>query len=401
MDFSDQLFFDMLRTALRNSSSFGFVQLSDSDCRSIQKAGYAHGVLPLVADAIWNYHSSDLSSACRSGLRRQAKELAVRQAYRTAEFMLLYQRLCEKGLQPIVMKGIICRNLYPKPELRASTDEDLLIRREELPHYRKELLSYGLIEESISDDEITFTNQARGLIIELHLCPFPQKADAYGDCNRFFADTTEHTESVKINEVVFHTFCPTDHLLYMLLHMYKHFLYGGFGIRQICDTALFTEQNSSKINWQFILSCCREQKIDLFTAAVFRIAENYLGFSMPEIFQNIITDEKPLLEDILSGGLYGVNDINRAHSANITLDAVAAHKQGRIKAGVLRSLFPGKEYLQSQFSYAKVHPFLLPVAWTHRIFRYLRNEKGSTSAETIRIGKKRVELLKIYGIITR
>ena len=41
----------------------------------------------------------------------------------------------------------------------------------------------------------------------------------------------------------------TDHLLYLILHALKHFLYSGFGIRQVCDIALFSERYRDEIDW--------------------------------------------------------------------------------------------------------------------------------------------------------
>lgn len=49
------------------------------------------------------------------------------QVSRTALFLSDEKELAQLGVQPLVMKGIVCRNLYPKPDLRPSGDEDLLI----------------------------------------------------------------------------------------------------------------------------------------------------------------------------------------------------------------------------------------------------------------------------------
>ncbi len=106
-----------------------------------------------------------------------------------------------------------------------------------------------------------------------------------------------------------------------------------------------------------------------------------------------------MLSDILSGGLYGVEDVNRAHSSAITLDAVAARKQGRKSSGLWRSVFPGKGYLQSRYSYAKRHPVLIPVAWANRLTDYLGSRDRVRPGESLRIGAERVELLKKYKII--
>jgi hypothetical protein len=48
------------------------------------------------------------------------------------------------------------------------------------------------------------------------------------------------------------------------------------------------------------------------------------------------------------------------------------------------------------------HPWLLPVAWTHRILNYGKEIKSNgtgTVLESVQIGNKRVELLRQYGVI--
>ena len=39
--------------------------------------------------------------------------------------------------------------------------------------------------------------------------------------------------------------CDEDLLVYLCIHMAKHFINSGFGIRQVCDVLLLVEQRSS------------------------------------------------------------------------------------------------------------------------------------------------------------
>ena len=85
-------------------------------------------VLPMLAD-----------STCRCPAflaqpeewRRSLKQLCVKttigQTMRSAAFLRLMGVLEQSGLRVVVMKGITCRALYPKPDIRVSTDEDLLV----------------------------------------------------------------------------------------------------------------------------------------------------------------------------------------------------------------------------------------------------------------------------------
>ena len=59
-----------------------------------------------------------------------------------------------------------------------------------------------------------------------------------------------------------------------------------------------------------------------------------------------------------------------------------------------------KRYLIESYKYLEKYPFLLPVAWISRIFKYSVEIKDNNSAmESIKIGNKRVELMREYKII--
>ena len=88
-----------------------------------------------------------------------------------------------------------------------------------------------------------------------------------------------------------------------------------------------------------------------------------------------------------------------------TLTAVADQNRGRGKrSGILKSLFPSAGALEKRYPYLKKYPFLLPVAWGARIVHYgseIRSSRNNTAAGAVKIGTRRVELLKQYGILDR
>ena len=81
----------------------------------------------------------------------------------------------------------------------------------------------------------------------------------------------------------------------------------------------------------------------------------------------------------------------------MTLNAVEDQKNGnRFKA-----IFPSVDYLKGNYTYLQKHPILLPIAWTQRIFSYIKRNKNNTTSyiNTMELGKQRIELLKEYKII--
>ena len=247
-----------------------------------------------------------------------------------------------------------------------------------------------------------------GLYIELHKRLFPPESDAYGDMNRFFEGVFRRAIPETIQGNTVYTLAPGDHLLYLICHAFKHFLHSGFGIRQVCDIVLYANAYGSEIDWMVVLDRCRELNADKFAAALFRIGSNYLVFDMekagyPDAWRQIQVDEIPMLEDLLSAGVYGGADMSRRHSSSITLDAVAAQKQGRkAKHAALTSAFPPASRLSGRYPYLKKAPWLLPAAWASRLLHYFketRSTDNNNASASMRIGSERIELMKEYGIL--
>jgi len=401
LDDTKKLLLDVLSCAIRGEQVIITDQLRQQRMALFQLA-MEHHVLPLVVDAIYDEEEADPTMR---GMADQARSLVIAQAQRTADFLLLLQHFWQKGLQPVVVKGLVCRSLYPEPELRPSSDEDLLIRPEDFSTYDAAMKAAGFRAEKGSegeDYEIVYLHPDSGLYIELHTSLFPAESDSYGSCASFFEEALDHTMTLEIGGMRVNTLSPTDQLLFLICHAYKHFLHGGVGIRQICDMGLMAETFDGQIDWSYIRRSCDELNISVFTAAMFRICEKHLGYAVPEVFADIEVDESALLEDVLSGGLYGVVDIDRAHSSTMTLEAVSADRGGRRWKGALHAVFLPLASMRGQFPYLRKYPWLLPAAWTQRIFRYLtRKDRPDpvNPARSVQIARERIELLRKYRII--
>ena len=398
-----------LKAAVSGSSVDWEEALSEKEYTALYRLSMEHSVLPLVVEALSEWPLFDLQKHAR--MCSIAKDRVIRQAARTAEFRLFYRYLEEQGLHPALMKGIILRNLYPIPEQRDSVDEDLLIPPEEISCYHEAALAYGLKPVDPGADiekeyELAYEDRSRYTYIEIHKTPFPSESDSYGFLNRYFTDAYQNAVSIDIDNMSFRALEPTDHLLFLIIHAYKHFLHGGIGIRQICDLNLFTRAYSDSISWDKIISACDEAHIARFAKALYDIGRLHLGIEnqIPEVWQSYETDELPLLDDIMSGGLYGVTDENRAHSSTLTLSAAsgsASHKVSKI-GGLLRTAFPSPRTMARRYPYVRKHPILLPVSWVSRLFDYLKKTKRVktlSSKESLRIGNERIELMRKYEMI--
>ena len=363
-----------------------------------------HMVFPLVIDFLYNVYPIQMDR-----YKKSAIDQTTRQAGTTASFILLYQDMLNEGLSPVVLKGIVCRNLYQEPEERRSIDEDLLIEPSQIHQYHRFLLDHGfqLADNDISPEksnEISYKNSNNHIYLEIHKYPFSQEEYIFKEINTFF-NKIEKAITISIYDTDIRTLEYTDHLLYMICHAYKHLIYCGIGIRQICDMVLFSEAYGKQINWDKIRKCLEQLNLTVFAEALLKIAVDYLGMDKEKagcshLYSLCTVDAEPLLDDIMSGGVYGTQDENRIHSANMTLSAVSAKKQGKKNHGFWNSVFPSFSYMSHNYPYLKKNRFLLPFAWLQRIYTYLRNSNEKIRPEkSIEIGKNRIELLRKYKLL--
>ena len=118
------------------------------------------------------------------------------------------------------------------------------------------------------------------------------------------------------------------------------------------------------------------------------------------------TDCAPLLEVIMDSGIYGTTTMSRMHSSTLTLHAAEmAHSGKKARVNPLASLFPPLGYMKNGYPFLKKAPFLLPVAWIKRLFGYLKEKKvrknGNSARQSVELGRRRIELMKFYGIADR
>lgn len=358
-------------------------------------------LLPILFETVRKTSAAEENAALFAVTKQQVIGQVLNQTVRSAEFADLYQKLRSAGLHPVVVKGQLCSHLYPLKDHRISADDDLYIPDAEFMTCHETLLANGLTSDTPADelataDEVPYTKKGSPLYIELHRHLFDSSEDAHDELNHFFADI----QPVEVDG--FLAMPPHEHLLYLILHAYKHFVRSGIGLRQFCDIGLWAREYHAEIDWLLLHDQCASVHAATFAAAAFCIAREYLGieFNLPAPWDSSI-DVEPLLHDTLCGGVYGSSDYTRLHSSTVTLNAVKASRTGE-KSSVLRTVFPKREYLERRYPYLKKRPYMLPVAWVQRIAHYASEKQSgadNSASGSIKLAKERIELMKQYDIM--
>lgn len=365
----------------------------ETDWQELVRKAQQQKLLPMAYEVLGVSMPENIRSSCKQNAVRQI----MGQVQRTAEFVSAYKELAMKGIYPLVMKGIVCRSTYDKPDYRASADEDLYIPLDEYPAFHEAMLELGF-----AADEPDYKNAheerytRNGLLIEGHWELFPQENAALDSLNYYTDDFWRRAEKRQIGGIEMLTLEPTDHMVFLLLHAFKHFVNSGVGVRQICDIAQWSK--AYKINWRYVKEVTKSANAECFAAAVFDAGEKYFGMLSPEGWEK--ADCTALLADALDGGIYGSSDMSRKHSGNITLGAVEAEQNEKKSVPFIVSVFPNRAVMEMSYPWVKKSVLLMPAAWGARIIKYLgRQGSGNSAAESLKIGSERLELMKLYKII--
>lgn len=361
------------------------------DIEGLLKLAEIHNILPLVGplvlEALPEY-------ADAPKLKSHIRQRAIVQAMATGALCGICGALEENGIPYLVVKGAACRAMYPRPDQRPSTDEDILVPEAYIPQTEEILTAQGF-QPGQREGQVLHYNSPL-LHVELHryLTEEPLLEEKLQG-----AMTRPGLFSVDGKQL--RTLPPQEHFLFLSVHFYKHFLSGGVGVRQAADMVLMARQQ--EICWTEVWDRLEDLGIAGLICGVLEIGIRYLGLEdsqmeIPERLRKASPGPEPLLEDMLDAGVFGGSTMERKHSSLVTVGAAQGQNE---KERFLRTLFPGSDQLRSRYPWLKEHPWLLPAAWTCRFAGYIREggAVGKRASESAAMGKQRVALMKMYGLL--
>ena len=375
--------------------------LTSPDWEGIYELGRIHNLIPMIYEAARPLPAfSEASQDLQTKFMETAVYQSTSQFMKTQEFFTVYEKFAEAGLHPLVLKGLVCRSLYRQPDLRGSGDEDLWIQKEDWQTYDKILRDLGYHPKFEDITPILDTIQEAHytgplLTLELHINPFGTENHIRRHMNRVLQDAQKDSITLTIEGHTIHTLKPTDHYLFLFIHLCKHFLGGGVGIRQIMDLFLFRQTWEKEIDQELFEEGVMKLQEESLYQAVVEIGRRYLGFELPS-FPISGQELDGLLDDLLESGCFGNTSRFQRLSSTYVASGIAARRKSRGSLRVL--LFPPASSLYHRYSFLIKKPWLLPLAWCFRLGRFSKEAltTPATVIRSIKRGRRRMRLMDKY-----
>lgn len=379
---------------------------------------------PMVLDIL----AADPSLGCPRNSLAETVELAtVKTMKECAKRMMVIDVLADmerSGIHNIMVKGAVAAVNYAYPEKRFSTDTDICVAPEDEERACQFLRDRGFEVTPRWDNghHASAMHEAMG-VVEVHVRLYDEIVEElwFGEIDPETFIQEPH-QRVRTAEGWCNTLGDTDHLIFIILHMIKHFISGGMALRMMMDTALFIKKHREHLDLDRVWSTMKQLKFDRLLSAVLWAMVRYCDFEETD-FPGIGPEEpeqiRTLLEDLEAGGFMGYNDQeNRSESAREYNRVMLMKEKNKLQywwymvrakhSFKLHTFFPGRNRLAKEYPCVKKHGWLIPFVWIHRWITYgyalifkkkLTGNIVFSEDEISDVSKKRIAMFRSFGML--
>ena len=323
--------------------------LSAAVCAALERAGLMEVCPPEIAKRF-----------------QQAKFSAVRKTLlMDRERKAILDFLEESGIWYLPLKGVVLNGVYPQYGTRQFTDNDILFdaaRWREVRDfmkrrgYRAKGVGTGADDAYLKPPIYNFELHRR-LFTEVEKPPLTAVADYYGDVKRLLVRDQGNRFGYHLRD--------EDFYVYYLAHGYKHWNYGGTGLRTVLDVYLYRRARPD-MDETYIAGELQKLGLTGFDVLFRTLGEKLFG---PTPARTLTGEEQKTLAWLESSGAYGTPEHTvQSDLRQLQGDEGPVGGRTRVKY-LLRRLFPDREWYRINAPFAYHHGWARPIFWLRWVVR--------------------------------
>ena len=270
------------------------------------------------------------------------------------EIQRMFNAFQENGIYYAPIKGCLLKKMYPKKDMRAMGDADVLIKFEQYQDIVPVMNELGFEFVKDSSNELVW-HKGSSLCLELHrYLVSPSHKDLFSYYENSWDFAVQSPENPYRFELT-----DENHFIFLFVHFAKHYRSGGIGIRHITDLWVYMSQKPD-MDYDYIHSEIKKLKLfDFYTNVI---------DTLNVWFSQKVHNEKT---DIITEFVFNSGNFGTTESA-LKSRAVKTQKTQKTE-NVRTKFFFGLIFLPYSnmcvlYPVLKKAPFLLPVMWLVRCF---------------------------------
>ena len=361
-------FLSLVRCALRDEEP-GEIP-SDVNLTSVFSLAKMHNLCELISYSLPKAKPTPAPELLEA-LRKIKHAGIAQQIHQDVELDTIKAGFEKNGIDFVLLKGGVIKDLYPSPDMRSMCDLDILIRPDKMAMAKEIMLTQlGYKAENIVEGEHDLGFGKPPFInIELHHAITDRLGNR--EAYEYYKDAWELAipKSEGAHE---HIFSKEDFYIHHIEHLAKHYRYGGCGVRPFCDIYVFLRAHGDTIKWDYIYEILKRIRLFDFEAHIRALALKWLDNGEGDEVSDAIE------EYVLHGGSFGL-----AEDKQLTTVARLHTKNGKIKrfGYFFKKIFLPYRPMTVGYPVLKKAPILLPFCWIHRIFNRLLFKRDRVKAQ--------------------
>jgi len=312
------------------------INATDEEWKEIYKLSHTHSVMTMLYFAVSENKISvpeEFNKILNQSFYISVTQLANQQHWAK----IIFSEFDAAGIKYLPLKGTVIRSIYPHEEMRTSCDIDVFYDSVHTEKAKEIMEKHGFSEGRAGENHYEYNKGA--VCFELHfLLTSPNKF-----LKAYYENIWERLENTKGKRYDFST---EDCYIYILLHLVKHFLSGGGGMRAILDIYLYNRKYN--LNKDYLNKELKKLGILTFTEIIEKTAEFLFGEGKED------NDVSAVTEFLLSGNTYGTKEVG------------AITKHGSKTKYIIYRIFPPREKMEKLYPSLKGKKYLLPFFYIKR-----------------------------------
>ncbi|MEE3325185.1 MAG: nucleotidyltransferase family protein [Methanosphaera sp.] len=361
----------LLNCALNNQKA-DLQTVSNMDLTQLFSLADSHKLTACVAFALENIGLDDETYKPW----KQAKSMAVRKNIMlNDERNQIYAYMEDNKILHVSLKGIILQDMYPKFGMREMGDNDILFD----PTYQEQMYDY-MIAHGYHAEIYKRVNHDEYLKPPIYNFEFHNALFLKSDNEKlyeYYSNVFDRLIAVEGKNYEY-KFSNEDFYIYNIAHAYKHYSFGGTGLRILTDTYVFFKAKKDTLDISYIEREC--EKIDLAEFELMCRTLSQKLFSPDSEKYDLSEKEEQFLNRIIMSGAYGNQDLGVESKLNKLLGNGESTKLVKWKY-YFKRIFVPLDFIKDVYPFYYRHKLLIPVLWITRIAKALTINRKRIQSE--------------------